>query len=132
MERACIYCSGSIVSLNNCFVCENCKTVCFSKDINDSEKKKLIKNYLSSIQTVLEEHRTFLRELEQKYINGVPLLTEEQIIRRNLMEFHDICIELELHLNDDGGTLNQKHIKSLLYRLLGISTWLTTTFRRDT
>lgn len=131
MKNTCIYCDGTITALNGYLVCDSCKTVCFSKDISDSEKKKLIKNYVISIQTGLEKHREFLHELEQKYINGVLLTAEEQMIRNNLLEFQDIRTELEIYLNNDSGTLNKKHIKSLLYRLLVISEWLSATFRRD-
>lgn len=131
MEKTCIFCDGILSVLNDYFVCDSCKTVCFSKDISDSDKKKLIKNYLISIQTGLEKHREFLHELEQKYINGVLLTAEEQIIRNNLLEFQDIRTELEMYLSNDSGTLNEKHIKSLLYRLLTISEWLSETFRRD-
>ena len=69
--------------------------------------------------------------LEQKYINGVLLTAEVLIIRNNLLEFQDIRTELEMYLSNDSGTLNEKHIKSLLYRLLTISEWLSATFRRD-
>lgn len=131
MEKTCIFCDGILSVLNDYFVCDSCKTVCFSQDISDSDKKKLIKNYLISIQTGLEKHREFLYELEQKYINGVLLTEEQQIIRNNLLEFQDIRTELEMYLSNDSGTLNEKHIKSLLYHLLTISEWLSATFRRD-
>lgn len=131
MEKTCIYCDGTITDLNGYFVCKTCETVCYSKNISDTEKKLLIKNYLFSIQTALGKHQPLLHELEQKYIDGVSLTSQEQIIRNNLMEFQDIRIELEMYLSNDSGTLNEKHIKSLLYRLLTISEWLSETFRRD-
>lgn len=131
MEKNCIFCDGTITDLNGYVVCDFCKTVCFSKDISDSEKKKLIKNYFIFIQTGLEKHREFLHNLEQKYINGVLLTAKEQMIRNNLLEYQDIRTELEIYLTNDSGTLNKKHIKSLLYRLLKISEWLSATFGRD-
>lgn len=131
MEKTCVFCDGIIKVLNGYFVCDSCKTVCFSKNITDSEKKKLIKNYFISIQIGLENHREFLHNLEQKYINGVLLTAKEQKIRNNLLEYQDIRTELEIYLNNESGTLNKKHIKSLLYRLLKISEWLSATFGRD-
>lgn len=131
MEKTCVFCDGVINILNGYFVCDSCKTVYFSKNITDLEKKTLIKNYLSSIQDDLVKHREYLYGLEQKYINGVSLTVEEEIILNNLLEFRDIRIELEMYLSINSGTLNKKHIKCLLYRLLIISEWLSATFRRN-
>lgn len=130
MEKTCVFCDGILSVLNDYFVCDSCKTVCFSKDVSDSDKKKLIKNYFISIQGDLEKYSEFLHKLEQKYIDGILLTAEEQMIRNNLLEYNDIRTELEMYLSNNCGTLNKKHIKSLLYRLLTISEWLSATFRK--
>ena len=130
MDKPCIYCEGATDEFLNFIVCNSCKTVCFTKNITDEEKTSLIEGYIKSIQCGLLKQQDFLHKIEQKHINGEKLSDKENEIRVNLLEFHNIRMELNIYKTGNGNTLNKKNIKNLLYRLLMISEWLSTNFAR--
>ena len=130
MNKTCIYCDGTLPEFNGYIVCDKCKVVLFSNNILDDEKRCLIKDYLTTVRSDLSEKEEFLHAIEQKYIFGETLTKYEETVRNNLMEFNDVFTELDVALKSND-TVNNNHIKGLLYRLLMISEWLSKNFGRN-
>ena len=125
----CKFCGKATKLLKGIYVCDECCTVSFSKNIELGQKQKLIIEYLNDIQTKVLEQKDYLHLIEQRYILGEEL-TEELEIRDKISEFQSIRLDLETYIKNDF-QLSEKNGKHLLYRLLILSEWLTKYFRRD-
>ena len=122
----CKFCGKPTEIVEGVYVCNECCTVSFSKDILLVQKRKLIMEYLNNIQKKLLEQRDYLHDIEQKHILGEELSETE-------FEIHEKSVRLELEadiINDS--RLNEKNERKLLYRLLIMSKWLLKYFRRLT
>lgn len=126
----CKFCEKSTIVSGKFRLCNECHTVSFFKDIKLEEKKRLILDYLNNIQCKVLEQQNFLHDIEQKYILNKDLTPNEQEIRKNIAEFQAIRLELEMYINN-GSQLCEKNERSLLYRLLILSEWLSKYFGRD-
>lgn len=126
----CKFCEKSTIVSGKFWLCNECHTVSFFKDITLEEKKRLILDYLNNIQCKVLEQQNFLHDIEQKYILNKDLTPNEQEIRKNIVEFQAIRLELEMYINN-GSQLCEKNERSLLYRLLILSEWLSKYFGRD-
>lgn len=76
------------------------------------------------------EQQNFLHDIEQKYILNKDLTPNEQEIRKNIAEFQAIRLELEMYINNVS-QLCEKNERSLLYKLIILSEWLSKYFGRD-
>jgi hypothetical protein len=73
------------------------------------------------------EQRSYLYEIEQKYLSKKELQSNEEEIRTNMLEFQSIRSELELYVNTHS-RLSSRRERELLYKLLTLSNWLTKYF----
>ena len=126
----CKFCGKETKLLKGVYVCDECSTVSFSKDIELKQKQKLITEYLNDIQEKVLEQKDYLHSIEQRHINGEKLTAEELEIRDNIYEFQSIRLDLETYIKN-GFNLREKTCRNLLYRLLVLSEWLSNYFRRD-
>lgn len=126
----CKFCGKETKLLKGVYVCDECSTVSFSKDIEIKQKQKLITEYLNDIQEKVLEQKGYLHSIEQRHINGEKLTAEELEIRDNIYEFQSIRLDLETYIKN-GFNLREKNCRHLLYRLLVLSEWLSNYFRRD-
>lgn len=126
----CKFCGKEAKLLKGVYVCDECSTVSFSKDIELKQKQKLITEYLNDIQEKVLEQKDYLHSIEQRHINGEKLTAEELEIRDNIYAFQSIRLDLETYIKN-GFNLREKNCRHLLYRLLVLSEWLSNYFRRD-
>ena len=126
----CKFCGKETKLLKGVYVCYECSTVSFSKDIELKQKQKLITEYLNDIQEKVLEQKDYLHSIEQRHINGEKLTAEELEIRDKIYEFQSIRLDLETYIKN-GFNLREKNCRHLLYRLLVLSEWLSNYFRRD-
>lgn len=126
----CKFCGKETKLLKGVYVCDECSTVSFSKDIELKQKQKLITEYLNDIQEKVLEQKDYLHSIEQRHINGEELTAKELEIRDNISEFQSIRSDLETYIKNDF-QLSEKNARHLLYRLLVLSKWLSNYFRRD-
>ena len=126
----CKFCGKETKLFKGFYICDECSTVSFSKDIEIKQKQKLITEYLNDIQEKVLEQKDYLHSIEQRHINGEKLTAEELEIRDNIYEFQSIRLDLETYIKN-GFNLREKNCRHLLYRLLVLSEWLSNYFRRD-
>lgn len=126
----CMFCNKPAVKLGEYYVCDECQTVCFSKNIPLEEKYYLIRNFLSDIQCGVLKQQDILRDIEQEYISRGELTHEEFEIRNKVAEFQSLRLELEFLINNNS-QLCEKSDRNLLYRLLVLSEWLSKNFKMD-
>ena len=126
----CKFCEKQTVEADGFWVCNECHTVSFLKDITAEERKNFVLDYLKNIQYKVLKQQDFLHAIEQKCILKEKLTPTEQEIRKNIDEFQSIRLELETYINN-GSELYQKNERNLLYRLLILSEWLSKYFRRN-
>lgn len=126
----CIFCANALSIQSGFYVCNNCHTVCFSKSSALENKYSLILKYLSDIQKKVIDQQGYLHDVEQKHILGYALTDNEEIIRKNMIEFQDIRLELNTRIAG-GSQLNDKTERNLLYRLLILSEWFSEYFKEE-
>lgn len=126
----CIFCANALSIQSGFYVCNNCHTVCFSKSSALENKYSLILKYLSDIQKKVIDQQAYLHDVEQKHISGYALADDEEIIRKNMIEFQDIRLELNTRIAG-GSQLNDKTERNLLYRLLILSEWFSEYFKEE-
>lgn len=124
----CIFCENELSIQSGFYVCNNCHTVCFSKSSALKNKYLLILKYLSDIQEKVIDQQAFLHDIEQKHISGYALTDDEETIRKNMIEFQDIRLELNTRIAG-GSQLNDKTERKLLYKLLTLSEWFSVYFK---
>lgn len=122
----CKFCEMPTEMVEGVYVCNECCTVSFSKDIGLDQKQQLIMEYLNNIQKQLLEQQDYLHTIEQKHVLGEELFE----IREKITEFQSLRLELEAHIKSNS-QLKEKNERNLLYRLLILSKWLSKYFRRD-
>lgn len=126
----CTFCENELSIQSEFYVCNNCHTVCFSKNISLKDKCSLILEYLSDIQEKVIAQQAYLHDIEQKHILGDILTPDEKVIRTNMIEFQDIRLELNTRIKN-GSHLNNDIERNLLYRLLILSEWLSEYFKEE-
>lgn len=126
----CIFCANALSIQSGFYVCNDCHTVCFSKSSALENKYSLILKYLSDIQKKVIDQQAYLHDVEQKHISGYALTDEEEIIRKNMIEFQDIRLELNTRIAGCS-QLNDKTERNLLYRLLILSEWFSEYFKEE-
>ena len=132
MEILCRSCDQKVSEYCGYFVCDKCKIIVFTKEISDEEKKKLIVNYLHLTQAMILNNRDRIYNIDQKEINGDELSEEEREIRKTLIEFKDIRLELLLFFrNNEIINFRSRKISNLLYRLLHVSKALLVFVKND-
>lgn len=124
----CKFCGKPLVEKREFHVCDECETVGFFKEVALAETRGLISDYLKNIQCKVMEQQDFLHKIEQKYISHKYLTPDEQEIRKNILEFQSIRIELEVHVRNTS-LFREKYERNLLYRLLILSEWLSNYFK---
>lgn len=124
----CKFCGKECTINRNYFVCEKCKTVCFSQQTNNFDIPKAILDYLNNVQVKIEAIDThgFLHKIEQKSLNGEKLPQEEQNLCDALDKFHELdeCLR---YILKNGISLDDKNARSQLYELLDLSNKLEST-----
>ena len=123
----CVCSKERLTTKNGYTICEEHKVVHFLGCCSNDEKKKKITDYLNTVQSAVMSRASEYYEIEKKYINKRELSEDEKSIRKHLVKFRDIRIELSVLLNEYD-EFNDKRVKHLLYRLLMISEWLNETF----
>lgn len=126
----CTFCENELSTQSGFNVCNNCHTVCFSKKSALENKYSLILKYLSDIQEKVIAQQAYLHDIEQKHILGDILTPDEKVIRTNMIEFQNIRLELNTRI-EHGSHLNDKTERTLLYRLLILSKWLSEYFKEE-
>lgn len=126
----CIFCANALSIQSGFYVCNDCHTVCFSKSSALENKYSLILKYLSDIQKKVIDRQAYLHDVEQKHISGYALTDDEEIIRKNMIEFQDIRLELNTRIAGCS-QLNDKTERNLLYRLLILSEWFSEYFKEE-
>ncbi|MBE6801695.1 MAG: hypothetical protein E7530_02290 [Ruminococcaceae bacterium] len=124
MNTKCAYCDNESIVKSGIFICEKCKTVCYTKDCTDFQKKELVYEFLKSKKVAILKQQENLHEIDQKVLNGIELTATEQEICDNLSEFKEIYSFFKANFE----AVNVMHtitVKKYLYRLLFISEWLT-------
>ncbi len=101
-------------------VCDKCKTVCFTKDINIEQIKNSISEYLKTIQDKINLHSEEYHDLEQRFTSKQPLTKSELKLRNRLNAFKDIKIEWEFILSNNISLLDEL-VRKMLYKLLIIT-----------
>lgn len=126
----CKFCGKTAKLFKGIYVCDECRTVAFSKNISPKQKRELIKKYLNNIQKKLKKHQPNLHTIDQKYVLKENLTEIEKEIYENLSEFQSIRVELEMYIKSQSD-LCKKREQHLLYRLLVLSEWLSKHFESD-
>ena len=126
-----MFCERPADMLDGIYVCHECQTVCFSKDIEPEEKRHLVSTYLNDIQSKVTSQRDYLYDIENKRFQGNELTAAEAEIVENMLEFQMLRKELNEHIKNDS-PLYDKHSRKLLYKLLILSNWLSKYFEKVT
>ena len=120
----CKFCNKVVQDHDGFYICNRCKTVCFTGKVPPDKIPKLIKEYLSNIQDKLSFSSSYLYMIIQKEVLGEQLSAAEQEIYKKLFEFNDVRLCLEEIYLKNGSSLDGKKERQLLYKLLMLSTWL--------
>lgn len=126
----CTFCENELSIRSGFYVCNNCRTVCFSKSSALENKYSLISKYLSDIQGKVINQQAHLHNIEQKHISGYTLTADEEAIRKNMIEFQNIRLELSTRIKNRSH-LNKDIERNLLYRLLILSEWFSEYFKEE-
>jgi hypothetical protein len=115
-------CSKKSTPKEEYYVCEECKTVCFSPKANNCNIPQEILDYLNNVQAQIKAINThgFLHKIEQKSLNGEMLPQEEQDLCDALDKFHELDKGLR-HILKNGISLDDKNARNQLYELLDLS-----------
>ncbi len=120
MCEKCVFCNAQTVYQEGYFLCECCKTICFTKGLPDEEIYRKITDGLQKIQDKILGNQDKWHALEQKYCNGEQLSEKEEIIRNNLVYFQQLQRDLKLGISTKQ-SLGDKSIRKLLYKLLKLT-----------
>lgn len=123
----CKFCERPTEMMEGIYVCNECCTVSFSKNIKLEQKQKLIEEYLNDIQKKILEQQDYLYTIGEKYNLGEKLSVTEFEIFEKLTEFQSVQLDWEIYINSNSH-LNEKDERKLLYRLLVLSKWLSKYF----
>ncbi len=120
MDNKCRFCDCETTVKNGYHVCENCKTVCFTKGFSNQKIYQEIQNYLQAVRQDIRNQTQKLHDLEQKDILGRPLSQEETDVQNCLNQFSNLECELNLIVSKKI-SLRAERTRKFLYELLKIT-----------
>ena len=123
----CKFCGKPTEMVEGIYVCNECCTVSFSKNIKLEQRQKLIEEYLNDIQKKILEQQDYLYTIAKKHNLGEELSVTEFEIFEKLNEFQSVRLDLEIYIKFNSH-LNEIDERKLLYRLLVLSKWLSKYF----
>ena len=126
--NSCKFCNKECTIKKDYFVCEECKTVCFSQKATNIDIPQTILDYLNNAQAQIKDinKHGFLHQIDQKELNGEKLTQEEQTIYEVMDKFHALGVYLKVILKNDI-SLDSKNTRNKLYELLDLSDKLEST-----